>query len=76
MDEKEKAFVQGEGPPPVEIAPPTMDEDAPPSMVDSETLSKPTIIYDQNYFKQLSVDMAGNYRGPFLLTINNEKLKG
>ena len=70
-----KEFEQGEGPPPVEIAPPTLDQDAPPAIVDSEMLSKPSVIYDQNYFKQIAVDISGNYKGPFLLTIKDEKLK-
>ena len=71
---REEKREQGEGPPPVEIAPTAMEE-APPAIIDSEMLSKPTVIYDQSYFKQIAVDISGNYRGPFQLTIGEEKLK-
>ena len=73
QDRKEFEIISG-APPPVETAPPAMD-DAPPALVDSDMLNKPKVIFDQVYFKQIAVDMTGNYRGPFLLTVNNEKLK-
>ena len=68
-------FEQVEGAPPVETPPPAMVENAPPALLDSRMLDKPVVVFDQAYFKKVAVDMSGNYRGPFLLTVNGEKLK-
>ena len=72
--EKEQEYETGEGPPPVEIAAPIF-ESAAPTVVNPEMLEKTHVAFDQNYFKKIAIDVAGNYRGPFLLTINDEKLK-
>ena len=72
--QKKQDYEKGDGPPPVEIAPPAL-ENAPPALVNAEMLEKTNVAFDLNYFKKIAVDLSGNYRGPFLLTINSEKLK-
>ena len=73
-ESKVQQYEAGEGPPPVEIAAPVFESTA-PTMVNPEMLQKTDVAFDQNYFKKIAIDVAGNYRGPFLLTINDEKLK-
>ena len=73
-DQKKQEYEKGDGPPPVEVAPPLL-ENAPPALVNAEMLEKSSIEYDQSYFKKVAIDVSGNYRGPFFLTISGEKLK-
>ena len=73
-NQKRQAYEKGEGPPPVEVAPPLL-ENAPPALVNADMLEKSNVEYDQSYFKKIAIDVAGNYRGPFFLTISGEKLK-
>ena len=74
LEKRKDDYTKGEGPPPVEIAPAILDN-APPALVSPDMLEKSHVAFDQNYFKKIAIDTAGNYRGPFLLTISDEKLK-
>jgi len=64
-----------EGEPPTEGPPilkPSVDG---PPVIDEETLGQPRVQFDESYFRQLTYDAKGNFRGPFQFIVNGTEFK-
>ena len=74
VKEEHEQYERTDGAPPPD-APPLVDEAMAPPEVTAELLGKANVGYDQAFFKQMTYDEKGNYRGPFLFVVNDEEFK-
>ncbi len=75
--DKDEKIMHMEGAPPPE-APPALtidDEFAAAPTADAALLEANKIQYDQLFFKQKTYDDGGNYRGPFIFTVDGNEIK-
>jgi len=71
---KEETFTRMEGAPPAD-APPILNEGAVAPTADVESLDEPQMAYDAAFFRQLTYDEKGNYRGPFQFVVDGNEFK-
>lgn len=73
---KEEKITRMEGAPPPE-GPPimAMGGQGGPEAITEEALGEEVMQYDQAYFKSMTYDEKGNYRGPFRFRVNDEQFK-
>lgn len=74
-EKQEKVYQKVEGPPPVDAAPPAPPDTTGPAVLDTQMVAAADVAFDRTYFKQISVDMSGNHRGPFIFKIKGNDLK-
>ncbi len=71
---KEEAAADEEDVEHVEGPPPVVGEDA-PAMISEEALGQPAEVFNEEFFKQRAVDLAGNVLGPYLVTVDGQELR-
>jgi hypothetical protein len=73
--DQDEGFQRVEGAPPPG-GPPVLSptSDAPP-VIDEEILGQPRIQFDESFFRQMTYDAKGGFRGPFEFIVNGTQVK-
>lgn len=72
---EDSEFQRVEGAPPPEGPPILAPSSDGPPVIDEETLGQPRIQFDEAYFRLMTYDAKGNFRGPFEFVVNGTQFK-